>query len=699
MGRHSVSIGVLLLLSVCGTLSFAQPSSPDPAVVERPVFSPGDWWEFNDPRWGRYRTTVVSGDSDSYLLVSSKPGVAGKNSPQAVKLQADLDGWISRKTDPDGTVTDFGDKREWVRFPLTVGKRWSFAIQTNPVRGNRTHYLYSCKADGWETIRVGARSVRALKIVYESRNRDQGGSYSHTGWYAPEVRQVVRLVSNYVGGPGFEITGWGTSSAPVVVATPPTISLLDPKPGSLLRTADARLKLEVRSPYRLHELSAGREGDAATTVKPGAELRPGQPWTTEAVVPLREGDNRIRLQATDEHGTRGEQVITLRRESVVASVPQAAPTGDSEAPRIAINYPPAEARVDREQIVVLALVTDNVALDVVTVSINGTLMTTGAERQASGKSYSVRTPVTLQPGENVVEITAIDKAGNATQVVRTVTRAAPALATPLPSIGNRWAVVIGVGKYENSQIPSLRYTVADAEAIYKTLVGPAGFKKDHVLLLTDRSERKPTLKNVKYALGTFLARSAQKDDTVLIFFAGHGAPETDQRGLERDGLAKYLIPSDADPEDLYSTALPMDELQTIFGRLESERIVAFLDACYSGAAGGRTFAARKTRAGGVDDLFLERLTRSKGRAIITASRPAEVSIELPELGHGIFTYYMVEGLKGAADANRDGIVTLQELYEYVEAQVSRKSRAVGGNQHPVMKGELEGVLPLTRVAR
>jgi len=171
------------------------------------------------------------------------------------------------------------------------------------------------------------------------------------------------------------------------------------------------------------------------------------------------------------------------------------------------------------------------------------------------------------------------------------------------------------------------------------------------------------------------------------------------RGLERDGLAKYLIPSDADPDDLYSTALPMDELQTVFGRIESERVVAFLDACYSGAAGGRTFAARKTRATSVDDLFLERLTRSRGRAIITASRPAEVSIELPELGHGIFTYYLVEGLKGAADGNRDGIVTLQELYEYLEQQVTDKSRSVGGNQHPVMKGEMEGVLPLTRVGR
>jgi metacaspase-1 len=160
---------------------------------------------------------------------------------------------------------------------------------------------------------------------------------------------------------------------------------------------------------------------------------------------------------------------------------------------------------------------------------------------------------------------------------------------------------------------------------------------------------------------------------------------------------EHLIPSDADPDDLFSTALPMDDLQTIFGRIEAERVVAFLDACYSGAAGGRTFSSKKTRAGAVDDLFLERLTRSKGRAIVTASRPAEVSIELPELGHGIFSYYLVNGLKGAGDLNRDGIVSLQELYEYVEQQVTAKSRAVGGNQHPVMKGELEGVLPLTKV--
>ena len=254
-----------------------------------------------------------------------------------------------------------------------------------------------------------------------------------------------------------------------------------------------------------------------------------------------------------------------------------------------------------------------------------------------------------------------------------------------------------MGRYENVTIPTLKYTVADAESVYNVLVGTAGFKKDNVLLLTDRTDRKPTLRNIKYALGTFLARAAQKDDTVIVFFAGHGAPEIDPRGLERDGLAKYLIPSDADPDDLYSTALAMDEVQTIFNRIEAERMVMFLDACFSGAAGGRTFVAKKTRATGVDDLFLERLTRSKGRAIITAAKPSELSIELPELGHGIFTYYLTEGLKGAGDLNRDGIVSLQELYEYVEQQVVRKARSVGGNQHPIMKGEMEGVLPLTKV--
>ena len=283
--------------------------------------------------------------------------------------------------------------------------------------------------------------------------------------------------------------------------------------------------------------------------------------------------------------------------------------------------------------VVAALVTSSKGVAKVRVTLNGVEVHQQNERTPP-KSLVVTAPVTLREGPNAIVVSASEPDGTARQEVRTViydkpkVAAPPALPPPPPlPTSDRWAVVVGVGRYESPDIPRLRYTVPDAEAIYQILTGPAGFKPEHVFLLTDKTERKPTLRNLKWALGTFLARSAQKDDTVLIFFAGHGAPEVDQRGIERDGLAKYLIPSDADPDDLYSTALPMDELQTIFGRIEAERVVVFLDACYSGAAGGRTFASKKTRAVNVDDLFLERLTRSKGRAIITASRPAEVSIE------------------------------------------------------------------------
>jgi hypothetical protein len=367
---------------------------------------------------------------------------------------------------------------------------------------------------------------------------------------------------------------------------------------------------------------------------------------------------------------------------------------------VAFRHPPDQSSVSDRSLIVTGAASSSKGVARIVMTLNGAEVHRQSESGAP-KSVVISVPVTFAEGANVLTLTAAEPDGTVRQEVRTVTFAPAATAATPPPAGpitrEQWAVVIGAGQYQSASIPRLRYAVPDAEAVYRTLTGPGGFKKDHVVLLTDNAERKPTLRNIRWALGTFLARSARKDDTVVIFFAGHGAPEADLRGAERDGLAKYLIPVDADPDDLYSTALPMDEIKTIFERIEAERVVAFLDACYSGAAGGRTFASLKTRATGVDDLFLERLARSRGRAIITASRPAEVSIELAELGHGIFTYYLVEGLRGAADGNRDGIVSLQELYEYLEQQVTRKSRAVGGNQHPVMKGELEGTLPLTRV--
>jgi uncharacterized caspase-like protein len=407
-------------------------------------------------------------------------------------------------------------------------------------------------------------------------------------------------------------------------------------------------------------------------------------------VKLAEGQNTLVVTAAETDGTMHQEMRTIHHEKLMPLA-------------VEVRYPEDRSRVTDEASVVAAVARSSKGISRITVTLNGAEVHQQEERSPQ-KTMAVSAPLTLREGANAIVITAREPDGAARQEVRTVIleRAKPAAPTappaPPPPPSTQWAVIIGVGGYESSAVPRLRYSVADADAVYQTLIG-AGFKKENILLMTDKTERKPTLRNIKWALGTFLARSAHKDDLVMIYFAGHGASEVDQRGIERDGLSKYLVPVDADPDDLYSTALPMDEMQNVLARIEAERVTVFLDACYSGAAGGRTFASTKTRAVNVDDIFLDRLTRAKGRAIVTASRPSELSIELAELGHGIFTYYLVRGLQGYADNNRDGIVSLQELYEYLAQEVSRKSRQVGGNQHPMLKGEMEGVLPLTRTGK
>jgi hypothetical protein len=401
---------------------------------------------------------------------------------------------------------------------------------------------------------------------------------------------------------------------------------------------------------------------------------------------LREGANVLAVAATDVDGTTQQEVRTLHYEKLVPLT-------------VSVRYPEDRARVTEETSVLAALITSSKGVATTRVTLNGADVHQQSEPSPL-KSVALSVPLKFREGNNAIVVTATEPDGVTRHELRTIVYERPPGVPPpaaRPGARDRWAVIVGVGRYDRPEIPRLTYSVRDAEVFHQVLTAQLGFKKENVLLLTDQTERKPTLRNLKWALGTFLARSARKDDLVLVFFAGHGAPEIDPRGVEADGLAKYLVPSDADPADLYSTALPMDEFQIIFNRIEAERVVVFLDACYSGAAGGRTFASQKTRAAHVDDLFLERLARSRGRAILTASRSAEVSIELPELGHGVFTHYLVQGLKGTADLDRDGIVTLQELYEYVEQQVTQKSRAVGGNQHPVMKGELEGILPLVKL--
>ena len=285
--------------------------------------------------------------------------------------------------------------------------------------------------------------------------------------------------------------------------------------------------------------------------------------------------------------------------------------------------------------------------------------------------------IRLQEGQNTISINVQGTGGLANQKNISIQ-----LAKKREKV---FGVVIGINKYKN--FPPLKYAVNDAQEFYRYLTEVNQVPKEHVWLFLDEEA---TLDKLRTTLGTTLRRSAGKEDTVIIFLAGHGATEQDASSLDGDGLEKYILPYNADPKDLYASALPMSEVSRIFQRISSERLVFIGDTCYSGASGGRTIFAGGTRAN-VSGAFLERLLQGKGRVIITASDANEVSAEKDELKHGVFTYYLLEGLRGKADLDQDGVITVDEVYRYVSMKVPQ---ATGQNQHPVKKGETTGQIIL-----
>ncbi|HIE29258.1 TPA: hypothetical protein EYP66_18455, partial [Candidatus Poribacteria bacterium] len=264
---------------------------------------------------------------------------------------------------------------------------------------------------------------------------------------------------------------------------------------------------------------------------------------------------------------------------------------------------------------------------------------------------------------------------------------------------NRYAVIIGIQNYFDPKIPNLKYAKSDAQAIYDILTDwkVGGFPKENVKLLLDENA---TLYALKSALGVFLTRHVGKDTTVFIYFAGHGCSDVAPPSKSAEQLDKYIAPYDAEMANLYATALPMEELAMIFDRMEAERVIFIADTCYSGMVGGRTFQREGFRdvVIEIDDIFLERLS-GYGRVVITACQANELAMELDELGHGILTYYVLEGLKGNADLDGDGQITLMELYRYIADNVPVKAKEAGGRQTPLLKGEIAGDFPLIGIEK
>ncbi|MBN1561627.1 PEGA domain-containing protein [candidate division KSB1 bacterium] len=261
---------------------------------------------------------------------------------------------------------------------------------------------------------------------------------------------------------------------------------------------------------------------------------------------------------------------------------------------------------------------------------------------------------------------------------------------------NAHAVIIGIDKYKDARIPNLQFANADARGIYDILTDSelGRIHPDNVILLLDEEASQV---NIRTAISHEIPRRADAKDMVIIYYAGHGAPLIDPKSPSPDGMEKYLIPADANLDTLRATAISMGDIQRFFAWIESNQIVFFIDSCYSGEAGGRTFQQPyyQTRHLQLTNDFLDNVA-GEGRLVVTACGVNEVSMETEELGHGLFTYYLMQGLKGAADTDGDGLVTDRELYDYIFENVSRKARMMGGSMHPILKGAIVGKIYLSQ---
>jgi uncharacterized caspase-like protein len=216
-----------------------------------------------------------------------------------------------------------------------------------------------------------------------------------------------------------------------------------------------------------------------------------------------------------------------------------------------------------------------------------------------------------------------------------------------------WAIVVGIDQYKSPRIEPLTYAVADAHAVAEQLPR-VGFPSDHIEVLHNKAATKEAIHKAIYGK----LKMTDPNDRLLVFFALHGQLQQQQRGEEG-----FLLPYDADPENLPLTAFPMTEFARIGPRLPPKHILFVLDTCFSGYAGKRS-------APSASKLDLSSLTQESVVQLLTAGTGGQQAIE--ERGHGIFTRHFLKGLEGHADPSGTGLTALK-LANYIMERVIQDS--------------------------
>lgn len=230
-----------------------------------------------------------------------------------------------------------------------------------------------------------------------------------------------------------------------------------------------------------------------------------------------------------------------------------------------------------------------------------------------------------------------------------------------------WLLLVGVNDYQDIGLPSLRYPALDCQGLEQSLIkATEGFPNKEIVVHHDFASKTPILKNIRESLKKIVFYS-QPDDSIMLYFSGHGM-------LDPSTQEAVLCFSDTNQNNLLNTGLPMQELVEILSKSPAKQQLLCLDTCHSGdmallGSGGSRDAETplSNSTPQLMSVLRQRASQSKGFCALLSCDRGQKSWEFPELGHGVFTYYLMQGLSGEA-ADTTGFIDADGLYKYVYRQ-------------------------------
>jgi uncharacterized caspase-like protein len=229
-----------------------------------------------------------------------------------------------------------------------------------------------------------------------------------------------------------------------------------------------------------------------------------------------------------------------------------------------------------------------------------------------------------------------------------------------------WVLLVGVDRYHDLTLPALRYAAIDCQGIGAALAAATGAFPDREFLIHhDLVAETPTLERVETSLHRIVTQ-AQPQDTILIYFSGHGVvdPSTQQT---------ILCLQDTDREHLLTTGLQIQIVLKLLEHCAAHSQLLWLDACHSGNLnfiGTNRDSGESIRLNPIVQLLSSlrhQAALSRGFYALLSCDEGQQSWEFPDLGHGVFSYYLMRGLQGEA-ADERGVIDADSLYRYVYRQ-------------------------------